>query len=571
MATTKKVSPPKPSKRPVPPKKGPPPAAALDGDGTPVSLDQLLSNLGPGVIQVLVAPRGLDAIVGEPTIVDPLEPAGSIERHAVVLAVGTPPDSAATRTLIATAGRHGAAAVAFKLLGRQCEWIPEAERAGIAVLTVADEMSWSNLYRLLALTIPSLRQSAPVPGMASVPLGDLFSLANAIGALVGGAVTIEDKSARVLAYSTLPGQVIDEPRQQTILGREVPDTPNVRNLYQRLASAESVIRIEEVGDLPFEMKPRIAAPVRVGKEILGSLWAVEGSTPLGPEAERALTEAARVAALHLIHARSSRDVERRMRGDLLRSLLEGRGDVDSTLTRLGIERGSALVVIAFELSSDDPVEEDLYRERVVDLVATYAEAFRLKGACVAIGRTIYELLPVTKQMQEESIMRIARDIHSHAQGAVDVTLNVAVSSVVRDLLHVPAACNEAERVLRVLASKRNHQQVASIDDVRSHVTLIALQDLAADHPDLLKGAVQDVAEHDAQKATSYLETLRAYVDAFGDIPTAADNVGVHPNTFRYRLRRLIELFDLNLSDPDERLVIELQLRLLEARAAPPAG
>ncbi|MCA1708533.1 MAG: helix-turn-helix domain-containing protein, partial [Actinobacteria bacterium] len=492
-----------------------------------------------------------------------------IEKGAVVLAVGISPDSSAARALIAHAGRHGASAVAFKLLGRQCEWIPEAERAEVALLTVADEMSWTHLYRLLALTVPSLRQSAPVTGMASVPIGDLFALANAVGALVGGAVTIEDRSARILAYSTLPGQTIDEPRQQTILGRVVPDTPDMKALYRRLADAESVIRIESLPDLPLKMHPRIAAPVRVGKETLGSIWAIEGNTPLGKEAERALTEAARVAALHLIHARSSRDVERRMRGDLLRSLLEGRGDVASTLTRLGLERRSPLVVMAFELSSADPVEEDLYRERLVDLVATYSEAYRLKGACVAIGRTVYALLPVTESMHQDSVMRIARDLHSHAQTSIDIPINVGVSSVVSDLLHVPAACNEAERVLRVLASGRSQQEVAAIDDVRSHVTLLALQDLAADHPDLLKGPVEEVAAHDALKKTSYLETLRAYLDAFGDIPSAAASVDVHPNTFRYRLRRLLALFNVDIADPDQRLVIELQLRLLEGMPARP--
>jgi DNA-binding PucR family transcriptional regulator len=45
---------------------------------------------------------------------------------------------------------------------------------------------------------------------------------------------------------------------------------------------------------------------------------------------------------------------------------------------------------------------------------------------------------------------------------------------------------------------------------------------------------------------------------------AAARVNVHPNTFRYRLRRITELFDLDLSDPDERLVAELQLRFVEA-------
>ncbi|WP_372455636.1 helix-turn-helix domain-containing protein [Nonomuraea sediminis] len=37
---------------------------------------------------------------------------------------------------------------------------------------------------------------------------------------------------------------------------------------------------------------------------------------------------------------------------------------------------------------------------------------------------------------------------------------------------------------------------------------------------------------------------------------------MHPNTFRYRLKRIAELFRLDLSGPDVRLVAELELRLL---------
>ena len=60
------------------------------------------------------------------------------------------------------------------------------------------------------------------------------------------------------------------------------------------------------------------------------------------------------------------------------------------------------------------------------------------------------------------------------------------------------------------------------------------------------------------------------------IISASVALGIHPNTFRYRLRRLIDLFGLNLSEPDERLVLDLQLRLVQAvgggsSAAPGVG
>jgi DNA-binding PucR family transcriptional regulator len=71
-----------------------------------------------------------------------------------------------------------------------------------------------------------------------------------------------------------------------------------------------------------------------------------------------------------------------------------------------------------------------------------------------------------------------------------------------------------------------------------------------------------VLAHDAEHKGSYASTLRAYLDCFGDVPRAAERISVHPNTFRYRMRRLVELFELDLEDADERVVLELQLRLV---------
>jgi sugar diacid utilization regulator len=530
-----------------------------DGAGT-VTLEQVLDNLGPSVARVLVAPRGLDVEVGEALIYDALDDP-PLEPGSIVLAIGTAPDSTEARRVIARAVDAEAAAVAFKLHNRPCEWIADAEKGGVALIEVADQMGWSQLNALLTLSVPSLRQSASVPGMASVPLGDLFSLANAIAGVIGGAVTIEDPHARVLAYSNIEGQSIDEARRQSILGRQVPDTLGVRELYRQLGSAESVIRADEIEG--FEILPRIAAPIRVGGQTLGSIWAIEGATPFGEEQEATLAEASRVAALHLIHARASRDIDRRMRGDLLRAFLEGEGDLDSAAARLGIEPHSPTVVLALKLATGDLVEEELYRERLVDLLAMYTDAFRLHVAWVAIGTTAYGLMPVGEPSDRDRIMKLAQRIHEHAGSTLNVPIRTAVSATVANMRAVASARRETDRILRVLSRSTTTQDVASIENVQSHVTLLALRDMASKNPDLTRGPIEAIAAHDQSKGTVYLETLRAYLGAFGDVPMAAAGLDVHPNTFRYRLRRLVEMFGVDLDDPDTRLLLDLQLRLIE--------
>lgn len=531
------------------------------------TLRQVLDDLGAHVGQIIAAPRGLDISLGDPVIYDPLEHS-AIDRDAIVLAVATPAEGHDARKLVAQAAAAGAAVVVFKLHDQPAGVAHDAERAGITLLAVPDEMSWAHLYSLLTRATPHRDGDAGVPGIAGVPMGDLFALANAIAAMVGGAVTIEDTRARVLAYSTVEGQEIDEPRQRSILGRQVPDTPGVRKLYRTLLGGDRVHRFDEVEGL--EIMPRIAVPVRVAGEALGSIWVVEGSTRLGRDAERALLEAARIAALHMIHVRASRDIERRMRGDLLRSLLEGRGSLDSIVARLGIEPHTALVVLAFELRASEEFHEELHRERLVDLVALYCEAFRRRAACAAIGRTVYALVPVPPPRSDERIDSLAAEIVDHAESTLRSELVGAIGATVDGPHEVPRSRAEADRVLRVLAARPGPRKVARIDDVGSGAVLLELHEIVRQHPDLVRGPVQAVAAHDAEHGTEYVKTLAAYLDAFGDTMMAAARIGVHPNTFRYRLRRLVEIFDLDLEDPDDRLVVALQLRLLRWSGDAPA-
>ena len=56
--------------------------------------------------------------------------------------------------------------------------------------------------------------------------------------------------------------------------------------------------------------------------------------------------------------------------------------------------------------------------------------------------------------------------------------------------------------------------------------------------------------------------MRAWLDHFGDSVAAAGTVFVHQNTFRYRLRRVAEVGELDLTDPDQRFAVMLQLRVL---------
>jgi DNA-binding PucR family transcriptional regulator len=57
-----------------------------------------------------------------------------------------------------------------------------------------------------------------------------------------------------------------------------------------------------------------------------------------------------------------------------------------------------------------------------------------------------------------------------------------------------------------------------------------------------------------------LATLAAWFDQQGNVPRTAETLGVHPQTVRYRLEQLRELFGSRLDEPQARFELMLALR-----------
>jgi DNA-binding PucR family transcriptional regulator len=103
--------------------------------------------------------------------------------------------------------------------------------------------------------------------------------------------------------------------------------------------------------------------------------------------------------------------------------------------------------------------------------------------------------------------------------------------------------------------------VAAIEEVRASATLAEIGVELASVSRLREGVGPTILSHDAAHGTGYADTLLAYLDTGGDVAAAARRLNVHPNTCRYRLARAEQIAGFNLGDPDERLLLWLQLRL----------
>ncbi|KIX76848.1 hypothetical protein SF23_15170, partial [Streptomyces sp. MBRL 10] len=108
---------------------------------------------------------------------------------------------------------------------------------------------------------------------------------------------------------------------------------------------------------------------------------------------------------------------------------------------------------------------------------------------------------------------------------------------------------EAEAVLRASAGTAAGGPPVTVEEVRHRILLDRLGDELERDPWLRLTGVDALLAHDAGHGTGYGASVTAWLDELGDVATAAHRLRVHPNTLRHRLRRVRELFGLDLGDP----------------------
>ena len=538
------------------------------------SVHDLTRRLGPELVTLAVAPADTAGEFTSVVIYDPLD-APAFEPGALVLAVGVSATSALALRLAAARP----AALVVRHDGPLGQSLPaEALDAGVAVLVVPSRCGWSSVFAI-ASSLPG--QVAPVTAdslSGSEVISDLFAVANALADTLGAPITIEDNQSRLLAYSALQGDV-DVARAATILGHRVPH--EFRHEVRRLGVARRMLTETEpffVASADADISSRTVVPLREHDEVLGSIWAVT-DTPLDAGRTEALTEAARSIAVRLAHHRLIADLRRQQREATMARLLRGGADAVEAGRRLELD-GPAFRLAAIAAAppaaapppgGQDAGGQDALLERCATALRQQLSMTRTASAIARIGDTVYAVVPGSADDAESlaALRRLLLATRGTARPHSPEQVAIAISGPVASLADLGQAREEADRVLQVLAGTRSHDGCAEVGEVGLAVTMLRLADLESARTAGRRSVLDDIDDYDAAHAASYGQTLRVYLASFGDPTEASKALGVHTNTLRYRLRRLHELFGLDVADADTRFALMVDIRL--RTPATPAG
>jgi DNA-binding PucR family transcriptional regulator len=281
----------------------------------------------------------------------------------------------------------------------------------------------------------------------------------------------------------------------------------------------------------------------------GTIWVQQGSRPLADDTDSVLRGGAVLAARIIARLAATPSTHAKRVQELL-GLRDGDNtEIAATARELNVVADGRAAVIAFKTNS--------LGSRVADALSLSASAFRGDAQVAANGSRVYVLFPDTGR---------SAPVTSWVRGTI-ATLRSELGLQMRAVIATPVAGLSAAAVARVevdrvLDSAQRHPgaigEVTTLVEARTTVLLDEIITLIGADDRLTDPRVRALRDQDPALA----ETLRAYLDSFGDIATAAQWLHVHPNTVRYRVRRIEQVLATSLTDPDVRLLLSLSLRAL---------
>lgn len=327
-------------------------------------------------------------------------------------------------------------------------------------------------------------------------------------------------------------------------GPDRPDPYPVRSSTSQEEMLSQVAR--EAG--PVRVKDRLIALARPRGDVLGVLAIEDPEATADEHTMFALDHAQRSLAQELVHMRELTEVELRLRRQLIDDLLEGT-DETSAYARAeavghDLQRTHYVVVVhwpgnAANSSFTRAVEQATATTATRPLITRRGDRMVLLTEARPDDDAVYEAL-------------------AHELGTSDGAIGVSTRCDSPD--GIPRCYQEALRALEVRQNSRQRSGTTFFDDLGLYRILGPGNDLRE-----LEGFVREwlgqLIDYDAGHDTELVETLSRYFDCGGNYDDAAAALTVHRSTLRYRLQRIRDISDRDLTDVDARLNLQVATRV----------
>jgi DNA-binding PucR family transcriptional regulator len=376
-------------------------------------------------------------------------------------------------------------------------------------------------------------------------------------------ITIEDANHRLLAYSTHDDRT-DPARIATIIGRRVPEKV-INSLWKEgvipsLLSSRDPVRVKTVDDIG--LGNRVAVSVWKNDEVLGFIWALEIEKTLGEKEMVCLKQAAEATKNKLIQVQTRKNKKEEQFQEffwqLLTSHLQSNEDIINKFHSLQISPPSLFAAAVFHFSQNLTRDDE---KHIAYLLKTIQEPKILLHTIDHQQLILF--------ISADGIQQPVKKLNTFCELFVDkMKERFGIESVVQgfsdiytDLQKVEKSYKDAQTVLSV---KRKFPNEAR--DLHSYPNLgiykyidVLIEKSRFDQNE--NYSLKKLHEYDKKNNSDLAETLEVYLNKDSNVQEAAIALNIHTNTLNYRLKRISEIAEINLRDPNQKITLFLDLKL----------
>jgi PucR family transcriptional regulator, purine catabolism regulatory protein len=315
---------------------------------------------------------------------------------------------------------------------------------------------------------------------------------------------------------------------------------------------------------------RLVAPVPIRDGIGGFISLIAPDAELDQLSRMAVARAASACAIELDRERAVLQARDELEGEFLESLLAGTYSSESAVRhraeRLGFDLSGETVVM---VARPDGGSDQSPRVRGDQLVAG-AQGWIRRRSTAALAtlrqRAVAAVVPLVEGQPVVDLRRLAADLRLECAGAVGGEVSVGLGRQKPGIAGVRASYREAEQALLMGTRLFGGARVVAFADLGLYRLLYAMNG-QAELREFFDDQVQALVEYDQRTGAGLMATLDAFFRCHGSPTEIAQLLHLHRNTVLYRLRRIEDIAQLRLDDPETRLNLHLCLKVRDVLQA----
>lgn len=406
--------------------------------------------------------------------------------------------------------------------------------------------------------------------------GGLRDIASALARTLHATVVIDDANGQRLAIAAANGESVDGPAPQTaslrcrpLTSTEIPVEPGGRpvgRVHDVPAGAVGTVgAVGAVDTATGTENPGLMAEVLIDADIVGQVWALAPVHAFGPIDRRLIARGALVVALAMLKDRTAQEVEWRLSRAFLDDFLDAEGQSSTALTARAKQLGadlsvphSVLVIRRDRQSAPDgsaSVDRDSYAQRSLLAIVQRAAKARDIGNLTA-SRSDHIVVVLRDDDPERPALAFAETLRREINAYTDGSATVSVSSPCADVLQYADAYHLASSALDLVQEWGGSDRVISLDAIGAYRLLLQVK-RPRELLEFAHSVLDRLHAYDRRRGTELAHTLDVYMRQRCRVGTTATQLHVHGNTVTYRLHRIEELLDIDLSDPEALVHIKL--------------